>query len=87
MPKFENFLVEEQDRSKREFRKRFLKKFRALPKKYPARSSWTENDKKEHTIVDDDIMSIITNELTENDPKKLMRRVVGLMLMFLLTII
>ena len=44
-----------------------MKKFRALPKNYPTGTIWSAKEKKEFKMVDDEIMRVVTNELTGSD--------------------
>ena len=67
---FDVFHIEEQVRSKCDLHKRCLKKFRALPTNYPTGASWSAKEKKEFKIVDDEIMSVVTNELNASDMEK-----------------
>ena len=38
-----------------------------MPKNHPTRAPWTAKEKQENKIVDDEIVRVVTNELTESD--------------------
>ena len=61
MSEFEVFRIEEQVRSKCEWRKICLRKFRVSPKNDPTGASWTAKDKQNNKMIDNGIVRVVTD--------------------------
>ena len=61
------FHANKEVRAKCDKQKRCFEKFRCLPNFYSSSASWTVKERKKHNTIDDEIMSTLKRELSEDD--------------------